>query len=83
MKIFLNQNPHFETKSFIELVTKHLIKFEREIDEYFPSLGKNEFAFIRNPFTANTPILQVIQVFKRDWLNSNTMVLHAILSFDL
>ena len=59
MKIFLNQNPHFETKSFIELVTKHLIKFEREIDEYFPSLGKNEFAFIRNPFTANAPILQV------------------------
>ena len=59
MEKFLNQNPQFETKSFTELVIEHLMKFEWEIDKYFPSLGKDEFAFIRNPFTANARILQV------------------------
>ena len=58
MEKFLNQNPQFDTKSFTELVIEHLMKFEWEIDKYFPSLGKDEFAFIRNPFTANAQILQ-------------------------
>ena len=58
MEKFLNQNSQFETKSFTELVMGHLVKFEWEIDKYFPSLGKDEFAFIRNPFTANARILQ-------------------------
>ena len=53
MEKYLNQNPQFETKSFTELVIEHLMKFEWEIDKYFPSLGKDEFAFVRNPFTAN------------------------------
>ena len=57
MEKLLSQNPRFETKSFTELVTKHHIKFEKKIDEYFPSLGKDEFAFIKNSFTANAPIL--------------------------
>ena len=34
------------------------MKFKREIDEYFPSLGNDEFAFIKNPFPANAQILQ-------------------------
>ena len=58
MEKFLNQNPQFETKSFIELVIEHIMKFKWEIDKYFPSLGKDEFAFIRNSFTANAWILQ-------------------------
>ena len=36
----------FETKSFTELITEHLMKFKREIDEHFLSLGKDEFAYI-------------------------------------
>ena len=53
---FLSQNPHFETKSFTDLVTEYFMKFEK-IDRYFPSLGKDEFAFIRNPFTTSAQIL--------------------------
>ena len=45
MEKFLNQNSQFETKSFTELVIEHLMKFEWEIDKYFSSLGKDEFAF--------------------------------------
>ena len=55
---FLSQNAHCKTKSFTELVAKYFLKFEKEIDEYFPSLGKDGFANIRNPFTANAPMLQ-------------------------
>jgi len=55
---FLCQNPHMETKSFSELVTEHLMKFKKEIDGYFPSLGEDEFAYLRNPFTANAQMLQ-------------------------
>ena len=53
-----SKNPHFETKSFTELVTEHLIKFKIQIDGHFPSLGKDELAYIRNLFTANAQILQ-------------------------
>ena len=55
---FLSQNPHFGTKTFTKLVTENVVKFEKKIDEYFPSLGKDESAFIQNPFTANAQILQ-------------------------
>ena len=58
MKKFLSQNAYYETKSFIELVTKYLMKFDKKIDGYFPSLGKDGFAYIRNPFSANTQMLQ-------------------------
>ena len=34
------------------------MKFKKEICGYFPSLGKDRFAFIRNPFTANDQMLQ-------------------------
>ena len=34
------------------------MKFEKQIHEYFPSLGKDRFAFIRNPLTANAQMLQ-------------------------
>ena len=57
MEKFLSQKVHYETKSITELVTKHLMKFEK-IDGYFPSLGKDGFAHIRNLFTANTQMLQ-------------------------
>ena len=53
MEKFLSQNPHFEIKSFTELVTEHLMKFQKEIDSYFLSLDKDELAYIRNPFIAN------------------------------
>ena len=53
MKKFPSQNARYETKSFTELVTKYLMKVEKEIDKYFPSLGKDRFAFIRNLLTAN------------------------------
>ena len=41
-----------------ELVTKYLMKLDKEIDGYFPSLGKDEFAYNRNIFTANARMLQ-------------------------
>ena len=34
------------------------MKFEKEIDGYFLSLGKDGFAYIRNPLTANAQMLQ-------------------------
>jgi len=34
------------------------MKFEKEIYGYFPSLGEDEFAYLRNPFTANAQMLQ-------------------------
>ena len=34
------------------------MKLEKEIDGYFPSLGKDEVAYLRNPFTANAQTLQ-------------------------
>ena len=59
MEKFLSQNARYETKSFTELpnITKYLMKFEKQIHEYFPSLGKDRFAFIRNPLTANVQML--------------------------
>ena len=33
------------------------MKFEKEIDGYFPSSGKDGFAYTRNPFTANAQML--------------------------
>ena len=57
MEKFLSQNAFCETKSFTELVTKYLIKFKKKIDKYFPSLGKDKFAYIRNPCTANAQML--------------------------
>ena len=58
MERFLNQNPHFETKHFTELVTEHLMKFQKEIYSYYPSLDKDKLACFRNPFIANAPMLQ-------------------------
>ena len=58
MEKFLSRNAHYETKSFTELVIKYLIKFEKEIDEYFPSLCTDGVAYVRNPFTANAQMLQ-------------------------
>ena len=55
---FLCQNPQIETTRFSELVTEHLMKLEKEIDGYFPSLGEGEVAYLRNPFTANAQTLQ-------------------------
>ena len=55
---FLCQNPQIETTRFSELVTEHLMKLEKEIDGYFPSLGEDEVAYLRNPFTANVQTLQ-------------------------
>ena len=55
---FLCQNPQIETIRFSELVTEHLMKLEKEIDGYFSSLGEDEVAYLRNPFTANAQALQ-------------------------
>ena len=55
---FLCQNSQIETTRFSELVTEHLMKLEKEIDGYFSSLGEDEVAYLRNPFTANAQILQ-------------------------
>ena len=55
---FLCQNPQIETTTFSELVTEHLTKLEKEIDGYFPSLGEDEVAYLRKPFTANAQTLQ-------------------------
>ena len=46
MEKFLSQNSHQEIKSFTDLVTKYLMKFDKEIDGYFPSLCKDGFAYI-------------------------------------
>ena len=48
---FLSQNSQFETTRLLELVTKHLMKLEKKIEGYFPSLGEDEVAYLRNPFT--------------------------------
>ena len=55
---FLCQNSQIETTRFSELVTEHLMKLEKEIDGYFPSLGEDEVAYLTNPFTANAQTLQ-------------------------
>ena len=54
----MSQSAHYETKSFTELATEHLMKFQKEIDVYFSSLFEDDFAYIRNPFTANIQMLQ-------------------------
>ena len=60
MEKFLSQNVHNGTKSFTELATKYLMKFEKKVYGYFPSLGKDGFAYsyISNPFTANAQMPQ-------------------------
>ena len=55
---FLCQNPQIKTTRFSELVPEHLMKLEKEIDGYSPSLGEDEVAYLRNPFTANAQTLQ-------------------------
>ena len=55
---FLCQNPKIETTRFSELITEHLMKLEKKIDGYFPSLGEDEVAYLRNPLTANAQTLQ-------------------------
>ena len=55
---FLRQNPQIETTRFSELVTEHLMKLEKKIDGYFSSLGEDEVAYLRNPFTTNVQTLQ-------------------------
>ena len=59
MENFQSQSAHYETKSFTKLVTKYLMKFDKVIDGNFQSLGKNGFAYIRNPFSANAQMLQI------------------------
>ena len=55
---FLRQNPQFEITRFLELVTEDLIKLEKKIDGYFPSLDETEVAYLRNPLTTNAQTLQ-------------------------
>ena len=74
---FLSQNTRYDTKICTELVTKYLMKFEKEIAGYFPSLDKDEFAYIRNPFTANAQMQQNEQVLRRNRLNF-IMILHTM-----
>ena len=39
------------------VLIEHLMMFEKEIDGYFPSLSKDKFAYIKNPFIANRQML--------------------------
>ena len=57
---FLCQNPQIVITRFSELVTEHLMKLEKEIDDYFLSLGEDEVAYLRNPFTMNAQTLQAV-----------------------
>ena len=68
MEKCLSQNAHYETKSVTELVTKFLMKFEKAIDGYFASLGKDRLAYIRNLFTANATVsaLYIIAIGSTD-----------------
>ena len=54
----LCQNPQFETTRFLELVTEHIVKLEKEIDGYFRSLREDKVAYLRNLFTAKAQTLQ-------------------------
>ena len=72
----LSQNTHYEIKNITELVTEHLMKFEKKTDEYFPSLGKD--AYIRNPFTANAQMPQTGTGTHEELVKLNMMVLHAM-----
>ena len=40
------------------MVIEHLMKLEKEIDGYFPSLGEDKVAYLRKHFTANAQTLQ-------------------------
>ena len=75
---FLCQNPQIETTRFLELVTEHLMKLEKKTDGYFPSLGEDEVAYLRNPFTANAQTLQAGTDMQEELMNFNMMDLHAM-----
>ena len=75
---FLCQNPQIETTRFWELVTEHLMKLEKEIDGYFPSLGENEVAYLRNPFTANAQTLQAGTGMQEELIELQDDGLHAM-----
>ena len=42
------------------------MKLEKEIDGYFPSIGEDEVAYLRNPFTANARHCRLGQVCKEE-----------------
>ena len=78
MEKFFGQKAHFEIKSFTELVTEHLMKFEKEIDGYFSSLGKMSLHILEILLLQTLRCCRLKQILKRNWLNSNMMVLHAM-----
>ena len=74
---FLCQNPQFETM-FSESVTEHLMELEKEGDNYFPSLGEDEVAYLRNPFTTNAHTLQAGTGIQEKLIELQHEALHAI-----
>ena len=72
---FLRQN---ETKGLTELFNNYLMKFEKKIVVYLPSLGEDWCAYIKNCFTANAQMLLTGTGLKRNWLDYNMMVLYAM-----
>ena len=75
---FLCQNPQIETTRFSELVTEHLMKLEKEIDGYFPSLGEHKVAYLRNTFTANAQTLQAGTGMQEELIELQHDGLHAM-----
>ena len=75
---FLCQNPQIETTRFSELVTEHLMKLEKEIDGYFPSLGEDKVAYLRNTFTANAQTLQAGTGMQEELIELQHDGLHAM-----
>ena len=65
---FLCQNPQIE----------HLMNLEKEFDGYFPSLGEDEVAYLRNSFTANAQTLQPGTGMQEELMEFNMMGLHAM-----
>ena len=51
---------------FTEVVTKHLMKFEKKINGYFLILVKDNFVYIKNPFTSNTQMLHAGKCTQKD-----------------
>ena len=63
---FLCRNPRIETTRFSELVTEYLMKLEKKIDSYFPSLGEDEVAYLRNLSPRTLRHCSLGQVCKRN-----------------
>ena len=70
---FLNQNAHYETKSFTKLITEYLLKFEK-----FQVKIKMDLHMLENLSLQTLRYCRLGQVLKRNWFNYNIIGLHAM-----